>query len=243
MMSGGVGLLIAAAVKVFVPEPKRKIKPDEDDDECPYEIEANKPLLECFNDLMKRPVSKYMTYSAALQQAIIMFCDYFYPLYFLSMFPTHKVEFSLIYGVSNILLGLPSVIIGGILAKKVGEKRWIRVCQASSLVPLPLTIFSLTSGNFWAAMMAMSSSYLICNLWWSPNMTLMQKTIDPMERGGAMSAYQFLITMVGCMGTITMGSLISGLGAGPKQIGMIIAAFISGAHFISVGFWQQARKH
>ena len=145
-----------------------------------------------------------------------MFCDYFYPLYFLSMFPTYKVEFSLIYGVSNILLGLPSVILGGILAKKVGEKNWIRICQASSLVPLPLTIFSLTTGNFWAAMMAMSSSYLICKLWWSPNMTLMQKTIDPMERGGAMSAYQFMITMVGCLGTITMGSLISGLGAGPK---------------------------
>ena len=91
-----------------------------------------------------------------------MFCDYFYPLYFLSMFPQYKVEFSLIYGVSNILLGLPSVILGGILAKKVGSKNWIRVCQASSLMPLPLTIFSLTTTNFWASMGVMSFSYLIC---------------------------------------------------------------------------------
>jgi MFS family permease len=135
------------------------------------------------------------------------------------MFPANKVEFSLIYGVSNILLGLPSVILGGLLAKKLGKKNWLTICQASSLVPLPLTIFSLTTGHFWAGMMAMSSSYLICNLWWSPNMTMMQKSIDPLERGGAMSAYQFLITMVGCLGTIVMGSLISGLGAGPKTIG------------------------
>ena len=143
---------------------------------------------------------------------------------------------------SNILLGLPSVILGGILAKKVGQKNWIRICQASSLVPLPLTIFSLTNSSFWPCMGVMSFSYLLCNLWWSPNMTMMQKSLDPLERGGAMSAYQFLITMCGCFGTIAIGSAITSLGASPKTIGKIIAAFISGAHFVSVIAWEKARR-
>ena len=88
----------------------------------------------------------------------------------------------------------------------------------------------------------MSFSYLLCNLWWSPNMTMMQKSLDPLERGGAMSAYQFLITMCGCFGTIAIGSAITSLGASPKTIGKIIAAFISGAHFVSVIAWEKARR-
>jgi hypothetical protein len=49
--------------------------------------------------------------------------------------------------------------------------------------------------------------------------------------------------MCGCFGTIAIGSAISSLGASPKTIGKIIAAFISGAHVVSVIAWEKARRH
>jgi hypothetical protein len=51
-----------------------------------------------------------------------------------------------------------------------------------------------------------------------------------------------MITMCGCFGTIAIGSAISSLGASPRNIGRIIAVFISGAHFISVIAWEKARR-
>lgn len=94
MFSGGIGLVIAAMVYLFVPEPERKVQEpieedNDDDSSCSLSsaIDEEKNFLTCFSDLLKRPITKWMTVSASLQQAIIMICDYFYPLYFLSRFP------------------------------------------------------------------------------------------------------------------------------------------------------------
>ena len=74
-------------------------------------------------------------------------------------------------------------------------------------------------------------------MWWSPNISLMQKTINSKEFGGAMSAYQFITTMVGCTGTIVLGSLIQMLGGGPEMIGKIIAGTILLGHSVAICAW------
>jgi hypothetical protein len=81
-----------------------------------------------FKDLLKTPVSKYLTIAASFRNIINMVCDYFFPFYFLSRFPMYKVEFSMIYGLCNLLIGVPSVMLGGILADKFGEKAYARIC-------------------------------------------------------------------------------------------------------------------
>lgn len=75
MITGGIGMLVGTAVKLLVPEPKRKIKVpvveeiDEDDDDCDISMtmDDDKNLLTCFKDLLKRPITKWMTFSASLQ--------------------------------------------------------------------------------------------------------------------------------------------------------------------------------
>ena len=152
-------------------------------------IEEKTNLLTSFKDLFKRPVSKYLTIAASFRSIICFICDYFFPLYFLTRFPTYKLEFSLIFGLNNMLIGVPSVMLGGLVGDKLGEKAYLRICQASSILPIPLTILSFYTGNFWVAMLANTLKYCVCNMWFSPSMSLMQKTIPSKEFGGAMSAY------------------------------------------------------
>ena len=128
-MCGGVGLVFGAAVRFLVPEPERKAEYVEEFKTDEFVEQVEKPnLLTCFKDLLKRPVSRYLTVAASFRNIINMVCDYFFPLYFLSRFPMYKVEFSLIYGISNMLIGVPSVMLGGILADKFGEKAYTRIC-------------------------------------------------------------------------------------------------------------------
>ena len=168
-----------------------------------------------------------------------MVCDYFIPLYFLTRFPMYKVEFSIIYGLASMCLGIPSVMAGGILADKLGTKWYTRICQASSFLPWPLSMIALTHSNFFVAMGAMSVSYLVCNLWMSPNISLMQKTINSEEFGGAMSAYQFVITMAGCLGAFLVGSVVPGML--PSQVGKVIAGALTIMHICSILSWQKAK--
>jgi len=71
MFSGVIGLAIAAMVKIFVPEPARKVcEPiiEEDNESCSMDslnIDEEKSLLTCFNDLLKRPITKWMTVAAS----------------------------------------------------------------------------------------------------------------------------------------------------------------------------------
>lgn len=74
MFSGGIGLVIASLVALFVPEPERKVQEPVEEDDCDdsscslsSSISEDKNLLTCFSDLLKRPVTKWMTISASLQ--------------------------------------------------------------------------------------------------------------------------------------------------------------------------------
>jgi hypothetical protein len=72
MFSGCLGLVISAMVKIFVPEPARKVcEPiiEEDEESCSLDslnIDEEVSLLTCFSDLLKRPITKWMTISASL---------------------------------------------------------------------------------------------------------------------------------------------------------------------------------
>ena len=71
IFSGVIGLIIASLVKIFVPEPARKVfEPvvEEDNESCSMDslnIDEEKSLLTCFSDLLKRPITKWMTVAAS----------------------------------------------------------------------------------------------------------------------------------------------------------------------------------
>ena len=121
---------------------------------------------------------------------------------------------------------------GGFLASKLGEDSYVRICQVSSLLPVPLMLVALFSSNFFLSIGCVSLTYLVSNLWLSPNMTMMQRAIPPSQFGGVISAFQFLATMAGCLGTFAIGSLVNQF---PLQ--NVIAVLVTTGYLGSIFAW------
>ena len=118
-----------------------------------------------------------------------MAIDFFLPAFFLTKFPAFATEFAVLFGLSGILCGMASVIFGGLLANKLGEDSYSKICQASSLLACPLMLMALYSSNFFVSIGCVSLTYLLGNLWMSPNMTMMQRKAPSDQFGGIVSGY------------------------------------------------------
>jgi hypothetical protein len=68
-----------------------------------------------------------------------------------------------------------------------------------------MMIVTLLSKNFYLSIGCIAAKNLFGELFWSPNITMMQKAIPAKDFGRYVSAYQFIITMSGCVTTMVIG--------------------------------------
>lgn len=89
--------------------------------------------------------------------------------------------------------GLVSSITGGVLADKFGSKNpkdYSRICMIGTAIAWPIYMVSvLTTNNFYLAMGCTYLKYLIGECFWSPNITMIQKSSPPEKFGNYVSVY------------------------------------------------------
>jgi hypothetical protein len=202
-------------------------------------------LFNCISN----PQSKWITLAGSLRMVVMFAADYFLPLFFLLSFPDFKTQFSLLYGLISIVLGFTSVMSGGILADKLGAKNpaaYAKICQVASILGWPfMMICLLFSSNFYLSIGMIGAKYLLGEFFWSPNITMMQKAIPAKDFGRYISAYQFIITISGCISSFVVGSLINyfNCGTNPVMIGRIVAAVLTFGYLGSAFCWTKAERN
>ena len=142
--------------------------------------------------------------------------------------------------------GMASTAIGGILADKYGRKKssiYSLVAICGSLMALPLNIISLTSGNFYLAMTSYVVRTLLGDVFWSPNITMIQKSCPPDALPSYMSGYQFANKMAAFTATLVFSLLLNFFGfqnRSPWFLGKILAVFGTFAYVGSIWSWRRA---
>lgn len=75
--------------------------------------------------------------------------------------------------------GLAATTIGGVLADRFGPKNpkfYSHMNMVGAAIALPLNIWSLLSGNFYVAMGTYVLRVLTGDVFWSPNIVMIQKS-------------------------------------------------------------------
>lgn len=87
--------------------------------------------------------------------------------------------------------------------------------------------------------------YLIGECFWSPNITMIQKSSPPEKFGNFISAYQLFTIMGGCISSFTFGLLVNyfGIAANPIGIGRLLAAFATVGYGGAIASWWKAGKY
>ena len=143
-------------------------------------------------------------------------------------------------------LGFASSMTGGILATKFGPKNFTKICQVSSIISLPFLLLAVMQCNsFYLSIFGAGMKYLLGEWYWSPNISMMQQSVPAGSFGKYISAYQFIITMAGCLATFTFGSIVNYLNCSFDKvlIGKIIAGFCTFGYLGSMAAWSMANKN
>ena len=158
---------------------------------------------------MEHPVAKWNCAAAMFRYFGVFACDFYYPFFFLRCYPDKSETFAVIFGLIVLICGFTAGISGGIICDNFWlqnrmTKAW--VCFIGNFIALPLFLISvLTTDNFWLCMVMVALKYLSGEVWKSPNLTMMQDTVDPQKFGNYVAAYQFFYVMSGCFSLITFG--------------------------------------
>ena len=238
---------------LLVKEPKKQ-KVVEIEDSTDVESEEDKEsFFEVFKNSLynciKNPQSRYITIAGSLRMVVMFAADYFLPLFFLLSYPDFKTQFSVLYGMISIVLGFASVMLGGIFADKWGAKdpgAYAKICQVASILGWPcMMVCLLFSNNFYLSISMIAAKYGLGEFFWSPNITMMQKAIPAKDFGRYISAYQFIITISGCIASFVVGSAINyfNCGTNPVMIGRIVASVLTFGYLGSAWSWVKAQKN
>ena len=192
---------------------------------------------------MQNPVTRYCTFAGMFRLFAMFSCDYYIPAFFLSNYPGFSTQFSICAAAITLCGGMFSSMVGGFLSDKYGKKNnlaYSRIAQIGALIAWPFfTMSVLTTNNFWISVLGTLGKYVFGENWWSPNMTMIQKTVPSNKYGKTVSAYQFYTIMAGCSATVIFGylvNLLGGVGNGPL-IGKILAGCCSVGYVGSIISW------
>ena len=238
-LMGVLGIFFGLFSLIVMKEPERAKEP-----ETSKEPEAKIPIMQkfknSFSDLFANPVTKWCALSGAFRTMIVFACDYFLPLFFILAYPANKVQFSLLYGTMQIGFGFTSSLMGGMLAKRLGPKYYSKICQASALAPLPfLWLTLLQTNSFTLSIFGAGMKYLLGEWFWAPNVAMMQQSVPPKKFGSCISAYQFIVTIAGCLSAFMTGSIINFFNGSFDKviIGKILACVTTFAYLGSIFTW------
>ena len=109
-----------------------------------------------------------------------------------------------------------------------------------------MTAALLLKNNFYLSIALIGARYFIGEVWKSPNITMIQDTVDPKKFGSIVSAYQFFYVIAGCLSTFTFGYLVNFLNCAnnARMIGNILAGFCAFGYIgAAFSFWMAGRNY
>lgn len=201
------------------------------------------------SDIMTNPVTRFATIGTMFRFFSMFACDYFMPAFFLKNYPMFNNEFGLAIAVIVLFGGMTSSLLGGIMADKYSEKHpraYANICTLGSLLAWPFMIASvLITQNFWLSIGLTAARYFIGENFWSPSITMIQKSSPQNKKGEIYSAYQFYTILSGCLSTLLFGTFMNIFDAAsnPVMIGKLLAGFGTVGYLGSAVAYFLAGKH
>lgn len=110
------------------------------------------------------------------------------------------------------LMGLCSALGGGHISDKYEKKGNLMtkayVCIVAGIGGIPTScVCLLMTNNFWVSITFLGLEYLVAESWFAPAIAMILNTISPENKGFAVSAFVYLSTMSGTLGTWLCGFL------------------------------------
>ena len=133
---------------------------------------------------MTNPVTRWATLGACSRYIWETVGLYFLPLYFMLKFPSYKSAFVMHSIVSLSVAGIISSFAGGILSDKFGRKKpssYALINIFGSAFAIPFNLICLMTNNFNVAIACYVLRVLFGELYWSPNVTMLQKSTSSDE--------------------------------------------------------------
>lgn len=142
--------------------------------------------------IVKNPVTRFATLGTMFRFFGMFACDYFMPAFYLKNYPQFNNEFGIAIAVIVLFGGMTSSLLGGIMADKYSEKNpraYANICILGSLLAWPFFFASvLITNNFWLSIGCTAARYLIGENFWSPAITMIQKSSPQNKKGEIYSA-------------------------------------------------------
>jgi len=110
------------------------------------------------------------------------------------------------------LMGFCSAFGGGLISDKFEKKGILMtkayVCLFAGIAGIPTAaICLLVNNNFWISITFLGLEYLVAECWFAPAIAIVLNTISPENKGFAISAFIYLSTISGTLGTWLCGFL------------------------------------
>ena len=125
-------------------------------------------------------------------------------------------------------------------------RAYANICVLGSLLAWPFMVASvLITNNFWLSIGLTAARFLIGENFWSPSITMIQKSSHKNKAGEIFSAYQFYTILAGSLSTFLFGTLMNTYDcmSNPVIIGKLLAGFGSIGYLGSAVAFFQAGKH
>lgn len=134
---------------------------------------------------------------------------YFIPSFYLTIYPSRRTEFSILYGLLVGFGGTISNMLGGLIADKFKDRNPMIHKQIGMFcgyvgVPIIAAACLFKGMPFKLNLFFLFLKYLLTELYKPPTLTMMQDTTKPEKQGAIVSVFLFFLTAAGCLSTILM---------------------------------------
>lgn len=198
------GLLLAAAIWVWLPDPPRGYS------EPGRPTPPSQPLGRDLATLMTRPSFVATCLGAGFHALAWFGLMTWMPSFFVR---THAMSLAEVGVALAVAIGLAQIVgnyVSGILSNRVGRgepRRYFWICAAAMLAPLPFHLFALMWPTPGPALAALFFSFLMGMLMTGSEWSIVQGVAGPTRRAVAMAIVLFMINIGGGVSVLIVGML------------------------------------
>ncbi len=186
--------------------------------------------------------------SVTIAHVLAVFVSYaissWLPALYLRQFDLGQSEVGVTVGLINFLGGVPGLLLGGILADRLGKQdcRWYGRVPAIALVfAVPVLVVALWMPNQAVATVLFGCGFLLYQTSHAPGLAVIQRVLHPSVRAQGAAFVFFLANLLGMgFGPLLTGflsdQLMSGFGAQSLSMAMSAALLVLGG--ASVWYWR-----
>jgi len=213
-MCGSIGLVIAF-LTLFITEPKRGQYNSEANNKEAKELEIDGSRFEKLKRNLKIILTNKTCVFICLATAFRFFgsfaISFWSARFFKKVFPEYQNEFSIINGVSVIVINLPSIYIGGALGDHY-EKSYPQVkafiAGVCPVLAFPFLLVAFVfSQNFWFSVWIYMFNFFFSEMWMGNTISMMQNLFPSQIVGTALSIFFLSGGLAGAAANLILGIL------------------------------------